>query len=450
MKKIKYILYSLLCFSVCLIKTNAASIEMSVTSSTITKGASVTVNAIFRSDNSIFFTEGKLSCSGAGVNASKDLGNDDMSDGNKSKSFSLSIKPTTTGKVTCSISGARMTDSGSNGWLNVSTNSKTITVNAPSSNTTTTKPKSSNNYLTSLTIDGYELDKTFSKDTLEYNVEIKPEDEKITVNAQTADSTAKVTGTGEITLNPGSNKIEIKVTAQNGNVKTYVINANLKEYKNIEVDIDNKKYSIVRKEGLIDKIDGYEKTTIKIDEEDVLAYHNEKTKYDLVILKDESDNYNYYLYKDNEYTLYKEYDFSGTKLFIIDKELDKDKKNIMISSELTLGEDKIKAYQIDKSKKNETYALDDRKLSNYYLVYAMNTNTGNEGYYLIDSKENTAIRYNDEIGSFFTATITQNNNDSKYKNYFFIALGVFGLTILVLGICSLVKNKKNKHKYSNL
>lgn len=450
MKKIKYILYSLLCFSVCLIKTNAASIEMSVTSSTITKGASVTVNAIFRSDNSIFFTEGKLSCSGAGVNASKDLGNDDMSDGNKSKSFSLSIKPTTTGKVTCSISGARMTDSGSNGWLNVSTNSKTITVNAPSSNTTTTKPKSSNNYLTSLTIDGYELDKTFSKDTLEYNVEIKPEDEKITVNAQTADSTAKVTGTGEITLNPGSNKIEIKVTAQNGNVKTYIINANLKEYKNIEVDIDNKKYSIVRKEGLIDKIDGYEKTTIKIDEEDVLAYHNEKTKYDLVILKDESDNYNYYLYKDNKYTLYKEYDFSGTKLFIIDKELDKDKKNIMISSELTLGEDKIKAYQIDKSKKNETYALDDRKLSNYYLVYAMNTNTGNEGYYLIDSKENTAIRYNDEIGSFFTATITQNNNDSKYKNYFFIALGVFGLTILVLGICSLVKNKKNKHKYSNL
>ena len=450
MNRVKYIVYSLVCFGLCLIRANAASIEMSVTSSTITKGASVTVNAIFKSNNSIFFTEGKLSCSGAGVSASKDLGNDDMSDGNKSKSFSLSIKPTTTGKVTCSISGARMTDSGTNGWINVSTNAKTITVNAPASTTTPSKPKSSNNYLTSLTIDGYELDKTFSKNTLEYNVEIKPEDEKINVNAQTADSTAKVTGTGEITLNPGSNKIEIKVTAQNGNVKTYIINATLKEYKNIEVNIDNKKYSIVRKEGLIDKIKGYEKTTIKIEDEEVLAYHNEKTKYDLVILKDEDDKYNYYVYKDSKYTLYKEYDFSGTKLFIIDKELNKDKKNNFISSEFTIGEDKIKAYQVDKSKKNETYALDDKKLSNYYLVYAMNINTGNEGYYLIDNKENTAIRYSDEIGSFFAYTITQNNNDSKYKNYFFIALGVFGLTILVMGISSIVKSKKNKHKYSNL
>ena len=80
----------------------------------------------------------------------------------------------------------------------------------------------------------------------------------------------------------------------------------------------------------------------------------------------------------------------------------------------------------------------------------MNTNTGNEGYYLKDNKENTAIRYSDEIGSFFAYTITQNNNDSKYKNYFFIALGVFGLTILVMGISSIVISKKNKHKYSNL
>ena len=448
MKKVKYIFYSLMCFGLCLIKANAASIEMSVTSSTVTKGTGVTVNAIFRSDNSIFFTEGKLSCSGAGVNASKDLGNDDMSDGNKSKSFSLSIKPTTTGKVTCSISGARMTDSGTNDWINVSTNAKTITVNAPVSTTTPSKPKSSNNNLISLTIDGYELDKTFSKDTLEYNVEIKPEDEKINVNAQTADSTAKVTGTGEITLNPGSNKIEIKVTAQNGNVKTYVINATLKEYKNIEVDIDNKKYTIVRKEGLIDTIEGYEKTTIKIEDEDVLAYHNEKTKYDLVILKDEDDNYNYYVYKDNKYTLYKEYDFSGTKLFIIDKELDKNKKNTLISSEFKIGEDKIKAYQIDKSKKNQTYALDEKKLSNYYLVYAMNINTGNEGYYLIDNKENTTIRYSDEMSSFFMDTVTQNSEDAKYKNYFFIALGAFGFTILIIGICSLVKSRKNRRKHN--
>ena len=69
-------------------------------------------------------------------------------------------------------------------------------------------------------------------------------------------------------------------------------------------------------------------------------------------------------------------------------------------------------------------------------------------YDLIDNKENTAIRYSDEMGSFFMNTVTQNNDDAKYKNYFFIALGVFGFTILIIGICSLVKSRKNRRKHN--
>lgn len=443
MKKIKYILFSLICFSLSLTKVFASGIEINVTSSTITKGTNITVTAKFTSSDSIFFTEGTLTCTGSGVNASKSLSNDDMSDGNKSKSFSLSITPSEVGKVTCSIQNAKLTTSASSSWINVSTSSKTITVNAPVVNKTPTKTKSSNNYLSSLTINDYELDKKFDKETLEYNVTINPDNEKITINAQTENNNATVTGLGEITLNPGLNKIEIKVKAENGDIKTYVINATLESYKNIEVTIDNNNYSLVRKEGLIEKLDNYDKTTINIDEEDVLAYYNDKTKYNLVVLKDSNDNYNYYIYDNGKYTLYKEYDFSGTKLFIIDKKMNKDN---IVSTTLTIGEDEITAYVIDKNKSNSTYALDNENVNSYYLVYAMNVNTGNKDYYLIDTKENTTLRYSDELGLFFTNDIV--NDNTNYKTYFFIVLIVLGLTILITGITLIIKSKKNKRKYS--
>lgn len=437
MKKLKYIIYSLLCLNLGLIQVVAASVEMSVTSSTITKGTNITITAKFISDNSIFFTEGTLTCSGAGVNKSQSLNDDDMSKDKTTKSFSLSITPTTTGKVTCSISNARLTDSSSNKWIDVSTNAKTITVNAPTTTKPTTKPKSSNNNLTSLTIDNYELDKTFSKDTLEYNVEIKPEDSTVKVNAQTADSTAKVTGTGEITLNPGTNKIEVKVTAQNGDVKTYVINATLKEYKNIEVEIDNKKYTIVRKNEKKEVLENYQETTITIDEEEILAYHNETTNFTLVLLKDENDNVDYYIYDNGKYTLYKEYDFSGLKLYILAL---KEKDNLTMS-ELQLNEDKIKAYILTNNKNNTTYALQEDEI-NYYLIYAMNVKTGKEDYYLIDKSENTAIRYTDELNTYLLDTKVDEDN---YKLYFYIVLGVLGFSLIVIAIVSMVKKKSKRN-----
>lgn len=436
MKKLKYIIFSIICLNLGLIQVAAASIEMSVTSSTITKGTNVIVTAKFVSNSSIFFTEGTLTCSGAGVNKTQSLNDDDMSKDKTSKSFSLNITPTTTGKVTCSISNARLTDSSSSEWINVSTNAKTITVNAPVTTTPSTTTKSSNNNLVSLSIDNYELDKTFSKDTLEYNVEIKPEDPTIKVNAQTADSTAKVTGTGEITLNPGTNKIEVKVTAQNGDVKTYVINATLKEYKNIEVEIDNKKYTIVRKNDN-EALENYQETTVTIDEEEVLAYYNDITKFTLVLLKDENDNIDYYIYNNGKYTLYKEYDFSGLKLYILDL---KEKDNLILS-ELELEDDKIKAYALTKNKNNTTYALQEDEI-NYYLIYAMNVKTGKEDYYLIDKSENTALRYTDELNTYLLDTKVEEDN---YKLYFYIVLGVLGISLVVIAIVSMVKKKSKRN-----
>ena len=82
---------------------------------------------------------------------------------------------------------------------------------------------SPNNKLSGLGVDGFSLTPTFSRDTQEYNLIVDSSVNNITVNAGAADSSARVDGAGGITLQSGGNDITIAVTAQNGNVRTYVI-----------------------------------------------------------------------------------------------------------------------------------------------------------------------------------------------------------------------------------
>jgi len=102
--------------------------------------------------------------------------------------------------------------------------------------------------LSSLTIEDYNLDKEFKKEVTEYSVVVENDVKKIKINAQLDDSSAKVEGTGEVEVKEGNNKIEIKVTAEDGSTKTYVINVTVKELNPVEVTIGKKKYTIVRKE----------------------------------------------------------------------------------------------------------------------------------------------------------------------------------------------------------
>lgn len=62
----------------------------------------------------------------------------------------------------------------------------------------------------------------FKKDTTDYSVEIPSNVSKVNVYATPLDSKAKVTGTGDVSLNEGeSKKVTITVTAEAGNTKTY-------------------------------------------------------------------------------------------------------------------------------------------------------------------------------------------------------------------------------------
>ena len=113
---------------------------------------------------------------------------------------------------------------GSNGWSKVKYNNKTAYIS--SSYLTTEKPEESNEKnLKSLTIDGdFELTPKFDKDVTEYSLSVDNSVETLKIDAKAVDDNAKVEITGNDKLLEGENTIEIKVTAEDGTVRTYKIN----------------------------------------------------------------------------------------------------------------------------------------------------------------------------------------------------------------------------------
>lgn len=85
--------------------------------------------------------------------------------------------------------------------------------------------KNPNNWLKSMSVDGYSLTPTFnvSKDQ-EYSIIVDAKTESITINAKTVNSKATVDGIGKVSIKKGTNKLKINVTAENGDVRTYTLN----------------------------------------------------------------------------------------------------------------------------------------------------------------------------------------------------------------------------------
>lgn len=283
------------------------------------------------------------------------------------------------------------------------------------------KTYNKNNYLKDLSINGYELTPVFDKETLEYSVELEPGTEKINITATVEDKAASIKGIGEVSVTEGINTIDIVVTAENGNERTYKISASVEEKDPIEIEIDGKKYRVVKKKELIESKDGYKETTVKINDFDIPSLYNEVTKVTLVGLKDEEGNINMFSYdsKTGKYEEYEEFAFDLMNLYIHDiRETKYEKTNIKINDK------DVVAYKIE--------GLDD-----YYLLYATNTTTGHEGYYLYDIKENSVQRYDTTI----LDKLTQEKD--KYFTIVIVLSCVCFLSMLFL-LIEINKKKKNE------
>ncbi len=82
---------------------------------------------------------------------------------------------------------------------------------------------SDNNYLSNLSVEGYTLNRAFSKENTTYFVTVGNEIGEVNIIANVDDDEATVTIYGNKDLKEGTNKILIAVTAENGNVRNYRI-----------------------------------------------------------------------------------------------------------------------------------------------------------------------------------------------------------------------------------
>lgn len=446
MKIFKYLLTIVFSFGLFNNIVFAADYSISVTSSSVTVGNTITLKI----KGSGIIGRFNVSSSNSSVAS---VSNNSVWVEDNTQSIKISAKKVGTTVIT--ITPGSTSDSSGND-LNLSTKKITITVknkasssSSSSSTGTTTKVKSSNSYLSSLTIDGYELDSKFSKETLEYSVTVKEGTEKIKINAQLADSSAKVTGIGEVNVSEGLNTFNVLVTAENGSKRTYVLKVTVKEYEPIEVKVNNEEYTVVRKRKDLPVISDYfSEKEITIDEDVVDGYYNEELGYELVGLKNSNGDIKYYIYKNGKYELYNEQIFNGMVLRVLDKELDGGYKKTSFSYNNT----KIDSYQeVKLDILKNTYALDNNDVSgnDYYLFYAINMETGKEELYQYDSVEKTVQRYNTLILDMYK------ERSDKYYLYLLCSILILGVTIVTFStifICSsrkrkkIMKNKKSRKR----
>ena len=104
--------------------------------------------------------------------------------------------------------------------------------------------KSSNNYLQSIEVEGYEISPEFDKQTIDYTIK-DVDKEYIEISATAEDSRAIVTGTGKIELKPGENEIIISVKAENGVERAYVLKINNISNDAKSKDVSNSNEEIV-------------------------------------------------------------------------------------------------------------------------------------------------------------------------------------------------------------
>ena len=92
--------------------------------------------------------------------------------------------------------------------------------------------KSSDNYLKSLSIDGYELYPEFNRQEDTYTIYV--EDDTVNtfnVSAEADNENAKIEGIGNITVSQEQRIINVRVIAENGDLKVYTIDVENEENK---------------------------------------------------------------------------------------------------------------------------------------------------------------------------------------------------------------------------
>lgn len=243
--------------------------------------------------------------------------------------------------------------------------------------------RSSNNNLSSLTVSEGELSPAFNSDVTEYKLELKNTVEKINVSASASDSKSSVSGIGEVKLNPGENIITITVTAENGNPKIYKIKAIVDETPIVFIPYQDEQLGVVRNIANVPTLDGFKLTTIKIDDQQLNAWHHDVLSLTILYLQ-KGEEKNFYLFDEAKAivtSIYKPVVINEHKLVLVDipneiqYRVGMKYQSVMLNDLACMG-----------------WTFDDPAFKNYVLIYAMD-DKGIYHYYQYELTEKTLQIY---------------------------------------------------------
>lgn len=337
------------------------------------------------------------------------------------KTYTFTFKTLKSGTTKLSVDGYRAYVSSDLSALSLSANTKQIRIITQAE---LEASYSKNNNLSALEVEGFTLTPEFKTDILEYSVVVPENTKEVNIKANVQDKRASVNGIGTQAVNPGANKFSVVVRAQSGAEKTYVINVEVKDENPINVAVNGKNYTVVKIKENLPAASLYTETTININGFELPAYKNDNTNLVLVGLKDEEGNISLYIYnKDkNEYQEYNEIGVNKITIYPLtsNEEIKGYKKDT-----ITINGVKVDGYYYTKD-------------SDYVIIYGINVETGDKGFYMYDKKMQSLIKYNDEY-------IIDLNK--KIGLYSYIIIGFSGVFILMIIIMiALAKKRSGKQK----
>ena len=158
----------------------------------------------------------------------------------KTEVFTFVFKAKKVGTTQVTLTNAKLSDVSSKLTTTVTPKSITITDATPAPTTNPTpSTKSSDATLKRLSASGYTLSPSFKANTTSYTVTVPSTATTIKLEGATNHSKATVSGLGNITLTGNETVATIKVTAEDGSVKTYTIKIEKEEQEQEEVKKSN-------------------------------------------------------------------------------------------------------------------------------------------------------------------------------------------------------------------
>lgn len=430
-KRLKVILSSiafLMTISLLQLPVYAAGFSVSKSASSVAPGGTFTVS---------------VSVSGEGrFNFSASNGTVSSSSQWIAGSGSVSVKAGSSGTVTVSVTASDV--SANDGETVISgTHSVSVAINAPASGGNTTNSNNSNsgsttnntdtttqqteekkeetkksnvNTLASLTVSAGELSPAFDGNNTNYEVNVDAKVTSITIDAKATDAKASVSGTGEHALQVGANTLQVVCKAENGSTKTYTITVNVDETPQVYLKLNKQKLGVVRNVKDLGIPESFEATTIKIEENEVTAYHSNNMNKTILYLVNEKGEKNFYLYDEKE---------GVTSIFIPVTVLGRNVYIIAVKKDdVKVDHTKFNKIQIDNNTFEGWTFTDDK---NYSLIMVMNQK-GEKVIYQYEATENTLQLYHQ-------VKQEQSNQPKQQKN---IMTYVFAATTVVFALISLV------------